>query len=91
MDIQQAIEHTKNKKGMKLCLPGLLNNSGEELNRLSKVLKNKGAEYDVDYAAGYAFSLKEVSKHYNQAREAWLKGDLETVAEFFGLYVGSKL
>ncbi len=29
----------------------------------------------------------EVTKHFYMARKAWLEGDLETVAEFFGLYV----
>ena len=36
---------------------------------------------------GQRYMIQEMGKHYQQTREAWLKGDLETVAEFFGLYV----
>ena len=71
MNIKEAIEHTKNKKGMKCCLPGLL----------KKVANCKGR---ID--RGCAFQLEEIAKHYNQARNAWLTEDLHTVAEFFVLY-----
>jgi hypothetical protein len=81
MELNIAIEKTKNKPGMKQSVSGLIRNSSE-------LLEGIGEDRDgADYGAGYAFSLKEMSKHYNQAREAWLKGELETVAEFFGLYV----
>ena len=36
---------------------------------------------------GKAYMRRKLSEHYKMAREAWLSGDLETVAEFFGLYV----
>lgn len=73
MDYKKAIEHTKNKKGMKLCITGLV----------KKIISHKG-----NLPGGYKYSLGEFSKHYNQARKAWLNNDLETVAEFFGLYTG---
>jgi len=81
MDIKEAIEHTKNKKGMKQSVSGLFENSSQILDKIGED-KN-----GMDYGAGYAFILRQMSEHYNLAREAWLKGDLETVAEFFGLYV----
>ena len=36
---------------------------------------------------GRKLMREELSKHFSIAREAWLSGDIETVAEFFGLYV----
>jgi hypothetical protein len=80
MTKEEAIVHTKNKSGMKQSFSGLCFNS-------SKLLEFATQDQDVDYGAGYAYSLTVMAEHYNQAREAWLKGDLETVAEFFGLYV----
>lgn len=76
MTIKQAIDHTKNKKGIKICLPGLLGTVSTHKGNLNR---------------GYRFALQEVSKHFDQAQEAWLHGDLETVADFFGLYVGSRI
>jgi len=73
MNYKEAIEHTKNKKGMKCCLPGLLKKVAGHMDKID---------------GGQAYALEEVAKHYNQARIAWLTGDLETVAEFFGLYSG---
>ena len=61
---QEAIEHTKNKHGMKVDFSGAMRNRPDG-----------------------AFIRAEIAKHFDQAREAWLKGDLGTVAEFFGLYV----
>ena len=75
MNLDQAIEHSKNKKGMKVCLTGLLKN----------VANSRG-----DIGGGYKYALQEVAKHYGQARTAWLNNDLETVAEFFGLYTDPK-
>lgn len=72
MEIGEAIEHTKNKKGMKVSMSGLV--------------AGVSRERDSDHA-GYAYTSNEMQKHFYQAREAWLAGDLETVAEFFGLYV----
>ena len=82
MNYPEAIEHTKNKKGMKQCVSGLFNQSANLLDDIGED-KRTGA----DYGAGYAFTLREMSEHFKQAREAWLNDDLETVAEFFGLYV----
>ena len=64
MTIQEAIDHTKNRKGMKVDFSGAMR-----------------------HRPGGAFIRGEITKHFDQARDAWLKGDLETVAEFFGLYV----
>jgi len=81
MELKEAIEHTKNKKGMKQCVSGLFT-------KCANVLKESSvSSIKCKYGAGYAFSLEEMAKHYNEARSAWLNGDLETVAEFFGLYV----
>ncbi len=81
MTYKKAIEHTKNKKGMKQSVSGLFKNSSELMERI-------GEDRDgMNYGAGYAFGLQSMSEHFNQAREAWLTGDLETVAEFFGLYI----
>jgi len=76
MNYIEAVEHTKNKKGMKCCLPGLLKNVANCKGRIG---------------GGYSWQLEEVAKHYTQARTAWLTGDLKTVAEFFGLYTGGIL
>ncbi len=81
MEYIQAIQHTKNKAGMKQSVSGLFKNSADILEAIGE---NKDG---TDYGAGYSFALKEMSKHFYQAREAWLNDDLETVAEFFGLYV----
>jgi len=81
MELKEAIEHTKNKKGMKQSVSGLFEQSAFILDDIGE--NREG----IDYGAGYAFTLREMSEHFYQAREAWLKGDLETVAEFFGLYV----
>lgn len=72
MELQEAIEHTKNKGGMKQCITGLMH----------KIEKHRG-----QLSNGYKFALSEFVKHYKQAKEAWLNGDLHTVAEFFGLYI----
>ncbi len=72
MEIADAIEHTKNKMGMKVSMCGMA----------SQITHHRGA---VNNAS--KFMLDEFQKHFYQAREAWLNGDLETVAEFFGLYV----
>lgn len=69
MDIKKAVEHTKNKKGMRVSFTGIASRANSPLGR------------------GERYMIQEMGKHYQQAREAWLKGDLETVAEFFGLYV----
>lgn len=72
MTYQDAIEHTKNKKGIKVSFGGLI----------SRVTRKRGA-----LNKGEKFVLDEMSKHYKLARAAWLNDDLEIVAEFFGLYV----
>ena len=81
MNYKEAIEHTKNKKGMKQSVSGLFESSSEMLNLIGK------DKDGINFGDGYAFSLVGMSKHFYEAREAWLNGDLETVAEFFGLYV----
>lgn len=81
MDYKQAIEHTKNKKGMKQSMPGILKKSSDILNAVSC------GPIKFEEGESYAFVLDEISDHYKQARTAWLTGDLETVAEFFGVYV----
>ena len=64
MNYKQAIEHTENKKGMKVDFSGAMRH------------RSGGNQF-----------RKIISEHFDEAREAWLNGDLETVAEFFGLYV----
>ena len=71
--LEKAIEHTKNKKGMKLCITGLIKKIVISRDKIGNSEK---------------YSLKVFGKHYNLARKAWLNGDLKTVAEFFGLYTG---
>lgn len=73
MTVAQAIEHTKNKKGMKVSFTGIAS-------RISQSGRNGALDN------GTKFMVSELGKHYDQARSAWLEGDLETVAEFFGLY-----
>jgi hypothetical protein len=34
-----------------------------------------------------AWGIKEAMRFYYEGREAWLKGDLETVADLFGILV----
>jgi len=80
MTVEEAIKHSKNKKGMKYSFKGLCENSADLLDNITEL-------EEIDYGAGYAFSLRELATNYNEARTAWLEGDLETVAEFFGLYV----
>lgn len=81
MNYKEAIEHTKNKKGMKQSVSGLFEQSALLLDKVGE------SGNGMDYGAGYAFTLREMAEHFGQAKEAWLTGDLETVAEFFGLYV----
>ncbi len=81
MEYKKAVEHTKNKKGMKQSVSGLIESSSVMLESIGE--NREGS----DFGAGYAFTLKQMSKHFYEAREAWLNDDLETVAEFFGLYV----
>lgn len=66
MEINEAIEHTKNKPGVKVSFSGAMR---------------------ADKSSGGQWIRGELSKHFKEAREAWLNGDLETVAAFFGLYV----
>ncbi len=33
------------------------------------------------------WSVREVARLYHEGREAWLQGNLETVADFFGMLV----
>lgn len=72
MNLQEAIKHTINKGGMKVSVGGVA----------SAIGRSKGRTSNAD-----KFMIDSLQKHFYQAREAWLKGDLETVAEFFGLYV----
>jgi hypothetical protein len=81
MDIKEAIEHAKHKPGLKQSVSGLFSRSAEMLEEI-------GEDRDgCDFGAGYAFSLRQMSEHYEMARTAFMNGELETVAEFFGLYV----
>ena len=63
MELNDAIEHTKNYKGMRVCVSGIME-------------KGQGRQY----------MRREMAKHFKQARDAWLTGDLNTVAEFFSIY-----
>ncbi len=72
MEIKKYIELTKNKPGLKLSVSGVIRRSTNKKGRLSKM---------------EIFSLQEINRLYYEGREAWLKGDLETVAEIFGLLV----
>lgn len=81
MTTKEAIEHTRKKSGMKQSVSGLISQSAD-------ILESIGENKDgMDFGAGYAFTLRQMSEHFYQARNAWLNDDLETVAEFFGLYV----
>ena len=72
MEIEKYIEITKNKRGLKLSVSGTIRRSTNKKGRLSKL---------------EIFSLQEINRLYYEGREAWLKGDLETVAELFGILV----
>ena len=72
MNIQEAIEHTKNKDGMKVSITGIA----------SRLSRHRGSTDN-----GQKYMLEQFGKHFAEAREAWLKGDIGAVAEFFGLYV----
>lgn len=72
MTVPEAIEHTKNKAGMKVSISGIA----------ARVSNHRGS---ID--KGQKYMLEEFGKHFEQARAAWLEGDLEIVAEFFGLYI----
>lgn len=72
MTIEQAIEHTKNKRGMRVSVSGLARAVSESRGSLD---------------GGRKYAIEEHATHFDQAREAWLNGDLETVAEYFGLYI----
>jgi hypothetical protein len=63
MKLQEAIEATKNYKGMKCSVSGMIANGKR------------------------GFLAFEFDKNYHAAREAWLKSDLKTVSDFFGIYV----
>ncbi len=81
MKYKEAIEHSKNKKGMKQSVSGLFESSAVFLDSIGE------NEHGCDSGAGYAFTLRIMAEHFYKAREAWLNDDLEKVAEFFGLYV----
>jgi hypothetical protein len=71
LNLEEAIEHTKNKRGFKVSITGIA----------SRIFSHRGA---ID--KGQKYLIKEFGRHFDQARQSWLNGDLETVAEFFGLY-----
>ncbi len=72
MGIEKYIEITKNKPGFKLSVSGMISTCATKKGRLSKSDQS---------------GLEEISRLYCLGREAWLKGDLETVAEMFGILV----
>ncbi len=71
MTIAEAIERTKNKKGMRVSIRGIC----------SRISGGRGAIGRAD-----KFMLSEFGKNFGLAKQTWLEGDLEAVAEFFGLY-----
>jgi hypothetical protein len=66
MTIEEAIEHTKQKAGMKISFRGALK---------------------AGIGNGGSYIRTELGNDYEIARTAWLTGNIEEVAEFFGLYV----
>ena len=72
MEIEKYIEITKNKPGLKLSVCGMIATCSTKKGRLSKSDQS---------------GLEEISRLYYLGREAWLNGDLETVAQMFGILV----
>lgn len=72
MTVAEAIEKTKSNKGMRVSITGIS----------SRISAHRGS---VD--GGTRYMVGEFGKHFQMAREAWMGGDLTTVAEFFGIYV----
>ena len=72
MTYEEAVKKTKEGVCMKISITGICG-------RLSRHIGN------VD--KGQKYMLQEFGKHFNQARDAWWNNDLETVAQFFKIYV----
>jgi len=68
--MDKYIKITNEFIGMKLSVKGIINKSITKTCKLSKSER---------------FSLEEISRLYYEGREAWLKGDIKTVAEMFGI------
>ena len=72
-DMDDLIQRTKDFSRMKISINGVL----------TKVSKSKGNLSNSD-----RFCLDEILRLYLQGRDAWLEGDLETVADMFGILTG---
>ena len=69
---ENAIERTKSRKGFKVSITGI-----------SSRISNSRGKID----SGQKYMLGEFGKHFLEARQGWLEGNLDIVADFFGIYV----
>lgn len=69
-ELNKYIEQTKNFNKMRISVDGVL----------ERISNKKGTINRSD-----KYMLKEINRLYQLGREAWLNGDLETVAEMFGI------
>jgi len=70
--IEKYIEITNNYPNLKLCTSGILN----------RISRSKGT-----ISKDNRWMLQEISRLYCVGRKAWLEGDLDTVAQMFGVLV----
>lgn len=72
MELSEAIDYTKNTMRLRVSITGIA----------SRISRHRGA---ID--KGQKHLLAEFGKNFSEARQAWLNGDMKTVAEFFTIYV----
>jgi hypothetical protein len=77
MDVSKLIERTKNWGVTK-------NPDGSTTHTMT--LSVEGSVRNCIYSQGEDdWGVNEIARLYYEGREAWLRGDLETVADFFGM------
>jgi hypothetical protein len=96
---EELIERTKNwgitkdhegrttRIQMKLSVEGSVDNAVRGI----KALQNNLLRLDPDFSESEiwvdTWGITESARLYNEGREAWLRGDFETVADLFGILV----
>ena len=71
-ELKEAIDYTKNTMRLRVSITGIA----------SRISRHRGA---IDKIQKHL--LSEFGKNFSEARQAWLNGDMKTVAEFFTIYV----
>jgi hypothetical protein len=81
---EKLIKRTKNFNGLRLSVSGSVQNICSDIENidLEEALNREPPEIHID-----TWGIKEIARLYNEGREAWLKGDFETVADMFGVLV----